>query len=70
MLSKFLLSTTAVLLFSTHVLAAKPDTSEKTAKDDPYILMEKIERFGFKKNDVFSPDFNNGCNAYFLFKFR
>ena len=40
MLSKFLLSTTAVLLFSTHVLAAKPDTSEKTAKDDPYILME------------------------------
>lgn len=40
MFSKILLSTTAILLFSTNVLAAKPITSKTTEKDDPYLLME------------------------------
>ncbi len=40
MFSKFLLTTTAGILFSTAVWAAKPSDEKPQEQDDPYILME------------------------------
>ena len=36
------------------IIALFGDMAKEIVKENPYILMEKIDRFGFKKNDAFA----------------
>lgn len=50
----FFLDNGITIDISHKIIATFGDMAKEIVLDNPYILMEKIERFGFKKNDAFA----------------